>query len=84
MSADSKDNKPFRFRCSLRIVLRISQAGKVDGGLAVDLFLRPEIILNTLIRQVYEKFIFFLKMGHSRPLFLYFRLFNSVDSKYSI
>ena len=23
----------------------------------------------------------FLKMGHSRPLFLYFRLFNTVDSK---
>ena len=25
--------------------------------------------------------IFFLKMGHSRPLFLYFRLFNTVESK---
>ena len=24
---------------------------------------------------------FFIKMGHSRPLFLYFRLFNTVDSK---
>ena len=23
----------------------------------------------------------FLKMGHSRPLFLYFRLFNTVNSK---
>ena len=25
--------------------------------------------------------LFFKKMGHSRPLFLYFRLFNTVDSK---
>ena len=24
---------------------------------------------------------YFIKMGHSRPLFLYFRLFNTVDSK---
>ena len=29
------------------------------------------------------KFIF-IKMGYSRPLFLYFRLFNTVDSKCSI
>ena len=27
---------------------------------------------------------FFLKMGHSRPLFLYFPFFNTVDSKHSI
>ena len=26
----------------------------------------------------------FSKMGHSRALFLYFRLFNAVDSKHSI
>ena len=26
----------------------------------------------------------FFKMGHSRPLFLYFHLFNTVDSKCSI
>ena len=24
---------------------------------------------------------FFLKVGHSRPLFIYFRLFNTVDNK---
>ena len=28
-----------------------------------------------------EDFQVFLKMGHSRPFFLYFRLFNTVDSK---
>ena len=27
---------------------------------------------------------FFKKMGQSRPLFLYFRLFNTVDSKHTI
>ena len=26
-------------------------------------------------------FDYFFKMGHSRPTFLYFRLFNTVDSK---
>ena len=29
-------------------------------------------------------FLLLLKMGHTRPLFLYFRLFNTVDSKYSV
>ena len=28
-----------------------------------------------------KKGIFFIKMGHSRPLFLYLRLFNTVESK---
>ena len=28
--------------------------------------------------------LLFLKMDHSRTIFLYFRLFNTVDSKYSI
>ena len=27
------------------------------------------------------KTILFLKVGHSRPLFIYFRLFNTVDNK---
>ena len=31
---------------------------------------------------IYSFFPFFLKkMGHSRPLFIYFRLFNTVDNK---
>ena len=31
----------------------------------------------------YKDFFFFLKkkVGHSRPLFIYFRLFNTVDNK---
>ena len=28
-----------------------------------------------------NKLIYFFKMGHSRPLFIYFRLFNTADSK---
>ena len=36
---------------------------------------------NILLVTLMKRLKYDLKMGHSRPLFLYFRLFNTVDSK---
>ena len=35
----------------------------------------------TSLWQIYDGLFLFFKMGRSRPLFLYFRLFNAVESK---
>ena len=60
----------------------------------VNLFCIEKLLINFMLIKAYpcvrsvEKvyispsIVFFLqKIGHSRPLFLYFRLFNTVDSK---
>ena len=34
-----------------------------------------------IVNQSLAAIFFFFKVGHSRPLFIYFRLFNTVDNK---
>ena len=50
-----------------------------------NIFLIFSLVLSLCLLLFNRIFVvFFIKMGHSRPLFLYFRLFNTVDSKCSI
>ena len=45
------------------------------------LFLPTVRTLNLTLKDLNWTVLHFFKMGHSRPLFLIFRLFNTVDSK---
>jgi hypothetical protein len=43
VGADPEDDQPLGFGRALGVVLRIAEAGEVDGGLAVDFFLCPAV-----------------------------------------
>ena len=55
---------------------------KASGDLiGVHLLSRNILMGGQSLKKDSHSFHLFLKMGHSRPLFLYFRLFNAVNSK---
>ena len=54
---------------------------KLSGGFMRKVKYDPRVsnsVIN-LLRSIFKKFFF--KVGHSRPLFIYFPLFNTVDNK---
>ena len=89
-SGDNKNNNNYYYLSSLRTLTQ-GQCDQIEPLMAIWAtlwslweFIGPNRPKSIIFRVKTATTIFFIKMGHSRPLFHYFRLFNTVDSICSI